>query len=118
MKNGEYSTLTYGDSRNYTWNELFARISPSLIEIAGEERIKKRLSDGIYDDVYDEEKIKALWNPRDWKTTEGYVLRLASSFHYKDFKNSVGKFVRKSHVQTVKHWMFGQAMEKNELGEK
>lgn len=39
----------------------------------------------------------------------------ADSFSYRDFKTSVGKFVRKNHVQTVKHWMFGQAMEKNEL---
>ena len=32
------------------------------------------------------------------------------------FVNTViGKFFRKNHVQTVKHWMFGQAMEKNEL---
>lgn len=69
----------------------------------------------IYDDIYDEEKIKALWNPKNWETTEGYVLRLADSFSYRDFKTSVGKMVRANHVQTVKHWMFGQIMERNEL---
>ncbi|HNC56652.1 MAG TPA: RNA ligase family protein, partial [Leptospiraceae bacterium] len=71
----------------------------------------------IYDDIYNKDKIKSLWKPEDWETREGYVLRIADSFNYKDFKTSVGKFVRKNHVQTVQHWMFGQPMEKNLLGQ-
>lgn len=29
---------------------------------------------------------------------EGYVVRLADEFHYKDFRRSVGKYVRANHV--------------------
>lgn len=39
---------------------------------------------------------------------EGYVVRVASAFGYGDFRTHVGKYVRKDHVQTVKHWMHGQ----------
>lgn len=35
---------------------------------------------------------------------EGYVIRLEDSFHRNIFKNVVGKYVRKNHVQTDKHW--------------
>lgn len=36
---------------------------------------------------------------------EGHVVRVARSFAYKEFKDVVGKFVRKDHVQTHGHWM-------------
>jgi hypothetical protein len=35
---------------------------------------------------------------------EGYVVRLAESFHYRAFRRSVAKYVRKGHVQTDDHW--------------
>ena len=35
---------------------------------------------------------------------EGYVVRLADSFHYRAFRQSVAKYVRKGHVQTDEHW--------------
>jgi hypothetical protein len=35
---------------------------------------------------------------------EGYVVRLASGFHYRGFRQSVAKYVRKDHVQTDDHW--------------
>ena len=35
---------------------------------------------------------------------EGYVVRLAGSFHYRAFRRSVAKYVRKDHVQTDDHW--------------
>ena len=35
---------------------------------------------------------------------EGYVVRLAGSFHYRAFRQSVAKYVRKNHVQTDDHW--------------
>jgi hypothetical protein len=57
----------------------------------------------LYDGVYDEAKIKTLFNSDG--STEGYVVRLADSFKYSDFSNSVAKFVRKNHVQTDTHWM-------------
>ena len=45
---------------------------------------------------------------------EGYVIRLASEFHYDDYGTSVAKFVRANHVTTGEHWMF-QAAKENEL---
>lgn len=45
---------------------------------------------------------------------EGYVVRVADSFHYKDFRRKVGKYVRASHVHTHGHWMREQVT-KNRL---
>ena len=69
----------------------------------------------LYDGIYDEKAIKALWDNKSWGTQEGYVLRVADAFHAREFKTKIGKFVRAKHVQTAKHWMFGQRMEKNTL---
>ena len=35
---------------------------------------------------------------------EGFVMRVADSFHLDDFAFNVAKFVRKNHVQTDSHW--------------
>ncbi|WP_232968492.1 RNA ligase family protein [Pseudomonas putida] len=70
----------------------------------------------IYRGVFDEKLIKELYDSkRDWATCEGYVVRLADDFDYRDFRNSVAKFVRKGHVQTTKHWMHGRRIEANGL---
>lgn len=69
----------------------------------------------LYDGVYDEEKIKSLWDDKKWQTMEGYVVRNHDSFIYQKFRHNVAKFVRKGHVQTNKHWKTGQAMTKNFL---
>jgi hypothetical protein len=69
----------------------------------------------LFDGIYDEAAIRALWNQRKWDRQEGYVLRVAEAFPFSEFRTKVGKFVRASHVQTVKHWMHGQAMERNHL---
>lgn len=45
---------------------------------------------------------------------EGFVLRLSSAFSYQSFQTSVGKYVRKNHVQTNQHWMRTSVV-KNEL---
>lgn len=41
----------------------------------------------------------------DWDRHEGYVIRTVNSFHYKQFKTLVAKYVRKNHIQTHGHWM-------------
>lgn len=73
----------------------------------------------LYDGVYDEKAIKALYDDRrDWDIHEGYVMRLARKFSYGEFRKCVGKYVRARHVTTSKHWMFGrQDLEKNLLKE-
>lgn len=67
----------------------------------------------IYDGIYDEKAIRALWNDKMWDTTEGYVMRVADSFTYAEFRKAVAKFVRAKHVQTNRHWMHGQAIMPN-----
>lgn len=73
--------------------------------------------DIIYDGIWDEAKIRALWTDKDWETKEGYVVRIADGYPYSDFRNVVGKFVRKGHIQTTQHWMLGQEIVPNEIGE-
>jgi hypothetical protein len=57
----------------------------------------------LYHGVWDEKLIQTI--RIDEATEEGYVVRLADAFEYKDFKQSVAKWVRKNHVQSDKHWM-------------
>jgi hypothetical protein len=69
----------------------------------------------LYDGPFDEALIRKLWQAKDWNLHEGYVLRVADSIGYGEFRSHVGKFVRRGHVQTVKHWMHGQGVEPNGL---
>jgi hypothetical protein len=69
----------------------------------------------LYDGPFDETLIRRLWQAKDWDRREGYVVRLAEAIGYADFRHKVGKFVRHGHVQTVKHWMHGQGLERNGL---
>jgi len=61
----------------------------------------------LYRGVYDETLIRGLYDASKYDTMEGYVVRKADSFHYKDFSKNVFKFVRKDHVTTENHWMYG-----------
>lgn len=69
----------------------------------------------LFDGAWDEKVVRKLWSPKDWDTEEGYIVRVADAFRYGEFRSKVGKFVRKGHVMTVKHWMHGQAIERNGL---
>ncbi len=67
----------------------------------------------LYDGIFDENLIRALWSAKQWDHVEGYVVRLADAFEYREFPKCVGKFVRPKHVQTSAHWMHGQPVVKN-----
>lgn len=69
----------------------------------------------IYDGIYDESVFRKLWDAKDWHEKEGYVIRVADSIKYADFRYKVAKYVRKDHIQTIKHWMHGQRIERNQL---
>ena len=69
----------------------------------------------LYDGIYDEKLIQNLSKRSNWADCEGYVVRLADEISYGEFKTKVAKFVRKEHIQTVKHWMHGQAIKPNKL---
>ena len=58
----------------------------------------------IYDGLWNEDACRKLHTELDPVKDEGFVVRLADSFHYDNFGTSVAKYVRKGHVQTDKHW--------------
>lgn len=61
----------------------------------------------LYRGIYDEKLIKGLWNEitkNSSQAHEGYIIRLTSSFMYKDFRKCLGKFVRANHIQNSTHW--------------
>lgn len=57
----------------------------------------------LYVGIFDELTIRSI--QQDYSKAEGYVVRLADSFQYKDFGSSVAKFVRQNHVTSDEHWM-------------
>jgi len=59
----------------------------------------------LYRGLWDEGVIKSLYKESfQGNQMEGYVVRLARSFHYDDFNKSIAKMVREHHVQTLEHW--------------
>lgn len=62
----------------------------------------------LFHGTYDENEIKKIWNKLNWETDEGYIMRTFQGFDFSEFKYNVAKFVRKGHVQTQKHWLFGK----------
>jgi hypothetical protein len=53
----------------------------------------------LYEGIYDEKLTRNLYKPMyDGNEMEGFVIRLADKFHYKDFRKSVAKYVREGHV--------------------
>jgi hypothetical protein len=66
-----------------------------------------------YKQQFDEGMLKCL----NLSDHEGYVVRLASSFKYEDFAQSVAKYVRANHVQTDDHWQHSTFIE-NQLDSK
>lgn len=70
----------------------------------------------LYRGVFDKNLIHSSWtNTLSEDKSEGYVVRSTEKFSMKDFKYNLAKYVRANHVQTEKHWMFGQKMEVNKL---
>ena len=69
----------------------------------------------LYRGPFDIEKIKSLYTPiYKGDECEGYVVRVARAFSYREYATAVFKNVRKGHVGTHGHWM-RQAVEVNGL---
>lgn len=68
----------------------------------------------FYNGIFDENYLENLIVKLNSNKCEGFVIRLAESFQYKDFDKSVAKWVRANHVQTDEHWM-NQPLVKNLL---
>lgn len=58
----------------------------------------------LYQGKYDEKVIKNLIKTLDKEKTEGFVIRLTSSFEYQNFSQSVAKYVRANHNQCADNW--------------
>lgn len=69
----------------------------------------------IYRGLWDEKRVRAIEKELKWEQDEGYVVRIADSFTYGQFKSNIAKFVRKGHVQTTKHWRAGRTFTPNNL---
>lgn len=69
----------------------------------------------LYSGIWNENEIKKLWDGKKWATTEGYVVRVADSFPFGDFKKKVAKFVRKNHIATATHHWMAQKVVPNKL---
>lgn len=69
----------------------------------------------IYNGTYDKEAIEAVWKSYE-NEHEGYVIRLESEFEFKDFKDSVAKYVKPKFKEDMKntHWTKGK-IESNKL---
>lgn len=68
----------------------------------------------LYDGPFDETILRGLWRERDayGDLMEGWVVRTAEPFAYKDFKFHTAKFVRPGHVQAgAHHWRRGPLVE-------
>ena len=75
----------------------------------------------FYRDRFDHQAIQAAFEQgpgKDLEHCEGYVVRDAGTFSYRDFRHCVAKWVRPGHVQTTKHWFRGQIVVPNKLGGK
>jgi len=65
----------------------------------------------LYHGPWDENVVRASYNPeQESNNKEGYVVRVAQGFPYKDFAKNMAKYVRANHVQTSNHWMFEQVV--------
>lgn len=72
----------------------------------------------LYNDLFQLDMIQhRLISTLNLEKQEGFVIRLSDSFLFEDFSKFVVKWVRKSHVQTDKHWL-SQPVIKNILSGK
>lgn len=63
----------------------------------------------LYEGTWDEAAIRDLYAEKFGNDEcEGYVVRLAESFHYSQFRRCVGKYVRSCHVTSSQHWFHRQ----------
>ena len=69
----------------------------------------------LYRGMFESFNNEAFKWKQDNRDVEGYVLRTADEIHFSQFKNCVGKYVRKNHVNTVQHWRKGHLLKPNEL---
>lgn len=60
----------------------------------------------IWRGIFDEDVLKKIANELDTEKNEGFVIRIAESFDFKDFQKFTAKWVREKHVKTSSHWKY------------
>ncbi len=68
--------------------------------------------DSFWDGLWYPKEINSIFREQYSQQHEGYVVRLAGSFHYSEFRTSVAKYVRANHVTSDNHWIH-RAIEPN-----
>lgn len=113
-------SIKYSDLESYfyifsIWNEQNRALSwdetVQWAELFGFPTVKV-----LYRGKFSQKKVEEIVASLDLTKDEGIVVRPAASFHFDEFPNVVGKWVRPNHVQTNKHWS-KQAVVKNGLNE-
>lgn len=102
------------DDQNYcmSWDESveWFRLFSEVLKEAGDQRGLPHVP-VLYDGMWDEDLIKHFYRPTyNGDPMEGFVVRIADRFHYKDFRYNVGKYVRAEHQ--VRH---GGELQRNGL---
>lgn len=65
----------------------------------------------IWKGLWDAKHIQNISSTLDFSKVEGYVVRVSDKFHYRDFKMSTAKYVRKDHVQPeAHHWKYSRVV--------
>lgn len=111
-------SLRYDDLNSYfllfsIWNENNICLSWSETE-EWASLLELEMVPVLYKGLYKDFNYLNLINSLNFNKQEGFVLRIAESFSYKDFKTHVAKYVRKGHIETSEHWSHEQII-KNSL---
>lgn len=67
----------------------------------------------LYRGMYNADLVENISKKLDLAKQEGFVMRASSAISSEDFSLLIGKFVRKGHVQTDKHWMHSEIIKNN-----
>lgn len=59
----------------------------------------------LWSGIFDMSVLRDFHKSLDLEKQEGFVIRRAEQFDFKDFGKYVAKWVRKGHVQTSEHWV-------------
>ena len=98
------------DNNNLSWDEL----------ITWSQLLDLKTVDSFYRGPWDQKLIHSLFEAYQKTakdTCEGYVIRVANTFHYNEYTQNVVKWVREGHVQPdTKHWRTAPIIQ-NKLGE-
>lgn len=116
-------TIPYNNLQSFfyvfsIWNEKNYCLSWDET-VAYAEMLKLKTVPVIYQGIYDKDKILSSF-PKTYNgdPTEGFVVRLAESFHYDDFEKSLAKYVSESFViKGADHWMQNKVIPNKLAGE-